>query len=228
MAIKEGDFIRLSYTGSVADRVFDTTEEEKAKAAGIHSQNAIYGPVTICIGQKHVITGLDEELVGKKSGAEGTIAVPPDKAFGERDMKKIQSFPKNKFSQKPVRGMPVKIEEQGEGTVVDVIGTRVIVDFNAPLAGQTLTYTYKIEDVVKEPLDQLKGLVRLYAGREMEIAFEDGKATITLPPGINYDRRWLLWRGRIIHEGFELIKGISEIVLVESYKKPEKTDKEEE
>ena len=26
----------------------------------------------------------------------------------------------------------------------------------------------------------------------MEIAFDDGKATVTLPPGINYDRRWLL------------------------------------
>ncbi|MCK9632736.1 MAG: peptidylprolyl isomerase [Methanoregula sp.] len=222
MAIKEGDFIRLSYSGSVGDRVFDTTDEAEAKTAGIHSANAVYGPVTVCVGQKHVIIGLDEELVGKKAGAEGTVTVSPDKAFGERDPKKLQSFPKNKFSEKPVRGMPVKIEEMGEGTVVDVIGSKVIVDFNAPLAGQTLTYKYKIEDAVKEPLDQLKGLIRLYAGREMEITLDDGKATVTLPPGINYDRRWLLWRGRIIHEGFELVKGISEIVLVETYKKPEK------
>ncbi len=222
--IKEGDFIRISYSGSVADRVFDTTDGAEAKTAGIHSENAIYGPVTICVGQKHVITGLDEDLVGKKAGFEGSVTVAPEKAFGERDMKKVQSFPKNKFSQKPVRGMPVKIEEQGEGTVVDVIGSRVIVDFNAPLAGQTLTYKYKIEEVVKEPLDQLKGLVRLYAGREMEIALDGDKATITLPPGINYDRRWLLWRGRIIHEGFELISGIAEIVLVETYKKPEKKE----
>ncbi len=222
MAIKEGDFIRLSYTGSVAGKVFDTTDEAEAKKAGIFSENAIYGPVTVCVGQKHVIIGLDEELVGKKAGSEGTVTVAPDKAFGERDPKKIQSYPKNKFSQKPVRGMPVKLEDEGEGTVVDVIGSRVIVDFNAPLAGQTLTYTYTIEEKVTDPLDQLKGLVRLYAGREMEMSLTDGKATITLPPGINYDRRWLLWRGRIIHEAFELIRGIAEIVLVETYKKPEK------
>ncbi|MDD4137656.1 MAG: FKBP-type peptidyl-prolyl cis-trans isomerase [Methanoregula sp.] len=224
MAIKEGDFIRLSYSGSVGDRIFDTTDEAEAKTAGIHSENAVYGPVTVCVGQKHVIVGLDEELVGKTANAEGTVTVQPDKAFGDRDPKKMQSFPKSKFNQKPVRGMPVKIDEQGEGTVVDVIGSRVIVDFNAPLAGQTLTYHYKVEKIVKEPLDQLKGLVRLYAGREMEIALDDGKATVTLPPGINYDRRWLLWRGRIIHEGFELITGISEIVLVETFKKPEKKE----
>ena len=226
MAIKEGDFIKLSYTGSVNGNVFDTTFEEEAKTAGIHSANAIYGPVTICVGQKHVILGLDEELTGKKAGAEGDVTVAPDKAFGERDMKRVQSYPKNKFSQKPVRGMPVKMEEHGEGTVVDVIGNRVIVDFNAPLAGQTLVYHYKIEEVVKDPLEQLKGLIRLYAGKEMEVSLDDGKATVTLPAGINYDRRWMLWRGRIIHEGFEQIQGISEIVLVESYKKPEKKEEE--
>jgi FKBP-type peptidyl-prolyl cis-trans isomerase SlyD len=224
MAIKEGDFIKLSYTGSVNGNVFDTTFEEEAKTAGIHNANAIYGPVTICVGQKHVILGLDETLVGKEAGAEDDVTVAPDKAFGERDPKRVQSYPKNKFSEKPVRGMPVKMDELGEGTVVDVIGSRVIVDFNAPLAGQTLSYHYKIEEVVTDPLEELKGLIRLYAGREMEATLADGKATVTLPAGINYDRRWMLWRGRIIHEGFEQIEGISEIVLVESYKKPEKKE----
>lgn len=224
MAIKEGDFIRLSYTGTVGDNVFDTTFEDEAKKAGIFSDNAVYGPVTICIGQKHVIAGLDEELVGKKVGAEGTVTVPPVKAFGERDPKRIQSFPKNQFKEKPVRGMPVRLGEQGEGTVVDVIGSKVIVDFNAPLAGQTLTYTYKIEETVADPADKLKGLVRLYSGREMEVSLDNGKATIELPPGIIYDRRWLLWRGRIIHEAFEFTTEISEIVLVESFKRPEKKE----
>jgi FKBP-type peptidyl-prolyl cis-trans isomerase SlyD len=224
MAIQDGDFIRLSYSGKVGDNVFDTTSEEEAKKAGIHNKDAVYGPVTICVGQKHVITGLDEELVGKKSGEEGSVTVPPEKAFGERDPKRVQSFPKNQFKEKPVRGMPVRLEEKGEGTVVDVIGSKVIVDFNAPLAGQTLIYDYTIEEKVTDPIDQLKGLVRLYAGREMEISLDDGKATIILPPGIIYDRRWLLWRGRIIHEGFSLIEGISEIVLVETFKKPEKKE----
>jgi len=222
MAIKDGDYIKLSYSGTVNENIFDTTDEKEAKSAGIHSPKAIYGPVTICVGQKHVILGLDEDLVCKDVGYSGDIVVGPEKAFGDRDPKRIQSFPKNQFKEKPVRGMAVKMEEMGEGTVVDVIGSKVIVDFNAPLAGQTLTYHYTIEEEVTDPLEQLKGLVRLYAGREMEIAMDDGKATITLPPGINYDRRWLLWRSRIIHEGFESIKGISEIILVETFKRPEK------
>jgi len=224
MTINDGDFIKLSYTGSVDGNIFDTTDVTEAKSAGIHSPNAIYGPVTICVGQKHVILGLDEELVGKEVGATGDVVVSPDKAFGDRDPKRIQSFPKNKFKEKPVRGMPVKMEEMGEGTVVDVIGSKVIVDFNPPLAGQTLSYHYTIEEEVKDPLEQLKGLVRLYAGRDLEITIDDGKATVILTPGINYDRRWLLWRSRIIHEGFELIRDISEIILVETFKRPEKKE----
>ncbi len=224
MAIKEGDFITLSYTGSTAGRVFDTTDEAEAKKAGIHSPNALYGPVTVCVGSKHVIVGLDEDLVGKKTGYKGKVTVPPEKAFGERDPKRIQSFPKSKFKEKPVRGQAIKVEELGEGTVVDVIGARVIVDFNAPLAGMTLDYEYEIEEQVKEPLGKFNGLIRLYAGKDLETTFEDGKVTVSLPPGITYDRRWLLWRGRIIHEGFELIKEISEVVLVESVKRPEKKE----
>ena len=224
MTIQDGDFIKLSYTGSVNENIFDTTDAAEAKSAGIHSPSAIYGPVTICVGQKHVILGLDEELVGKEAGAEGDVIVAPEKAFGDRDPKRIKSLPKNQFKEKPVRGMPVKMEDMGEGTVVDVIGSKVIVDFNPPLAGQTLSYHYKIEEIVTDPLEELKGLVRLYAGKDMEIAIDDGKATVTLPPGINYDRRWLLWRGRIIHEGFELIKGLTEITLVETFKRPEKKE----
>jgi FKBP-type peptidyl-prolyl cis-trans isomerase SlyD len=224
MAIKDGDFIKLSYSGSVDENIFDTTDAAEAKSAGIHSPNAIYGPVTICVGQKHVILGLDEELVGKEIGSTGDVVVSPEKAFGDRDSKRIQSFPKNQFKEKPVRGMSVKMEEVGEGTVVDVIGSKVIVDFNPPLAGQTLSYHYSIEEEVADPLEQLKGLVRLYAGRDLEIAMEDGKATVTLPPGINYDRRWLLWRSRIIHEGFELIRNIAEITLVETFKRSEKKE----
>ena len=162
--------------------------------------------------------------MGREAHSEGDITVAPDKAFGERDPKRIQSYPKNKFKEKPVRGMPVNVDEMGEGAVVDVIGSRVIVDFNPPLAGQTLSYHYRIEEIVKDPLEELKGLIRLYAGREMDAMLDDGKASVSLPPGINYDRRWMLWRSRIIHEGFMLIEGISEIILVETFKKPEKKE----
>lgn len=220
--IQEGDFIRLTYTGSYEGRVFDTTNEDTAKDADIHNPSATYGPMVIRVGNRHVILGLDEDLTGRKTGYSGEIDIPQDKAFGAHEKERVESFPKSMFKEKAVRGAHVKVDEKGEGVIVDIIGNRVIVDFNHPLSGKTLHYTYTIEDVVADETEQLKGLIQLYAGRDLEMVMEDGIVTITLPPGITYDRRWVLWRSRIIHEAFEAIPGIQEIVLLERFSRPGK------
>ena len=224
MAIEEGDFVTLTYTGSVHGSVFDTTDEEEAKTAGIHNPQALYGPVTVRVGSHHVIVGLDEALVGKEENSEGELDIPPEKAFGEHDNSRVEAFPKNKFKEKPVKGMSVKVEEKGEGTIVDVIGGRVIIDFNHPLAGKTLHYTYKVLSTVQEITEKVKGLIRLNAGRDMDVTYSDGVVTLSLPPGINYDRRWVMWRSRVIHESFEYIPDIKEITLIETFTRPSKEE----
>ena len=226
MAIQAGDFIRLHYTGRVDGKVFDTTDEQVATDAGIFNPEASYGPVTICIGSRHVILGLDEALVGKDPGDEGEVEVPPEKGFGARDPAQVQAFNKNSFKDKPKKGMTIQVPEKGEGTVVDVIGNRVLIDFNHPLAGKSLHYSFRVEGIVEEAEEQMKGLIKLYAGRDMDASLSSGTLTIALPAGITYDRRWLLWRSRIIHEGFEHIPGISEITLVETFRRPEKVEPE--
>lgn len=225
MAIQKGDFIKLTYTGRVDDRVFDTTDEETAREAGIHEPSASYGPVTIRIGNHHVILGLDEELDGKDVGDEGDVVVLPEKAFGDHDSRKVEAFNKNSFQEKPRKGMTLKVPDKGEGIVTDVIGNRVLIDFNHPLSGKTLTYHYRIEEEVDGIEDKMKGLIRLYAGRDMDARFEEGVLTIVLPAGINYDRRWVIWRSRVIREGFESIPEMNEITLVETFTRQEMEEK---
>jgi len=222
--IQDGDFIKLSYTGKAFGLVFDTTDEEIAKESNIHREKAMYGPVVIRVGSRHVILGLEEALVGKEIGDEGEVTVPPEKGFGDHDKDKVMSFARNNFKEKPQRGQTVNVDKYGEGTVVDTIGSKVIVDFNAPLAGKILTYTYKIEALVESPEEKIKGLIHLYAGRDMDLTKEDGHAKIILPAGNTFDPRWMLWRSRVIHEAFEFIDGITEITLIESFRKPEKVE----
>jgi len=222
MTIQQGDFITISYTGSVAGGIFDTTDEEVAKEAGVHTPGALYGPVTIRVGSQHVILGLDEALEGKEIGSEEEIDIPPEKAFGPREKDRIEAFNKNSFSEKPKVGVTIKVPDKGEGNVVDIIGNRVLIDFNHPLAGKELHYWYRIESAVTDVVEKVQGLIRLFAGREMEVSFSDGIVTITLPPGINYDRRWVLWRSRVVHEALEFIPEVSEVSLVETFRRQEK------
>jgi FKBP-type peptidyl-prolyl cis-trans isomerase SlyD len=223
MPVAEGDFIRLSYTGKVDDRIYDTTDEETAKEAGIHNQSAVYGPVMIRVGSRHVVVGLDDAVIGRDVGESGSVEVPPEQAFGPHDETRMESVSVAKFREKPRLGMQVELDNR-EGTVVNLIGRRAIVDFNHPLAGKTVQYTYTIERVAETTEEKIQGLIHLYTQREMEVAVAGDTVTLLLPPAINYDRRWLLWRSRVVQEIFEYFPDVQEIMLQETFHRPEKKE----
>ena len=209
MAITEGDYIRLEYTGSVDDVVFDTTSAEAAKEAGIENPSATYGPILVRVGSGHVIPGLDDALVGREAGEEGEIEVPPEKGFGEYDRELVQGVPLKQFGEKIQVGSRVKNENR-EGVVRDIIGSRAIVDYNNESAGKNLHYTFRIVDVVEDEIERAKGLIRLYSGREMSAKVRSGVLTLDLPAGIAYrppvdaleaDDRPRHPRGRTLRQG---------------------------
>ncbi len=217
MALQEGDFIRLRYTGSIGEAVFDTTDEESAKEGGIHNPWAEYGPATIRLGSHHIVIGLEDDLIGKEVGANGEVDVPPEKAFGAHDEKFVRSIQVTQFSEKPKKGERVKVDGD-EGLVVDVIGRRAVVDFNHPFAGKTLHYTYEILEKVDDPVDQIEGLIRLYSGRtDIGVTIDDGTAELALPPAIIYDRRWMTWRSTLVREILEYYPEIENVVLKETF-----------
>ncbi|WP_062397304.1 peptidylprolyl isomerase [Methanogenium cariaci] len=220
MVVNEGSFIKLRFTGLSDGSVFDTTEADKATEAGIFNEKKEYKPIVVRLGGMHIIPGLDEALVGKEVGEKGTVEIPPEKAYGPRDESLMRSAPVKNFGEKPQVGMRITSDGE-EGIVAGVVGKRAVVDFNHVLAGKTLTYEYEIEAVVESPEEQVQGLIDLYTGREMDIELTDGVLTLILPPGINYDKRWGgMARGILMHQIFEFINGIDEIVLKESYKRP--------
>ncbi|KUG20970.1 MAG: peptidylprolyl isomerase [Methanomicrobiaceae archaeon] len=226
MPIQEGDFIKISYTGRLGESVFDTTDADLAKEEGIHNPAALYGPITIRVGSRHVIPGLEEALIGKEIGYEGDTEVAPELGFGPHDESLVKSVPVTQFREKPKVGTRVEMDNR-EGVVVNVIGRRALVDFNHPLAGKTLHYHFAIEERVEDAQERIQGLIRLYAGRDdVEIAINGGTVEMLLPPGITYDRRWMLWRGRIVHEIFEYLDGIDEIIFKEAFRRPAQPEEE--
>ena len=226
MTIKQGDFVKINYIGSVDGDIFDTTYEEVAKEDGSYIEEKTYKPITICVGGNHVIPGLDEDLIEKETGQEYEVTIAPEKAYGERDDTLVKSVNVKDFKEKPTVGMRVTAEGR-QGFVTNVIGSRAVVDFNHMLAGKTLQYKYTIEEVVEEPVEKVEAILDLFTGREFETTLEDGKLTIILPPGITYDQKWMMGKGMCVHQIFEYVDGIEEVELKETFKKP-KTESEPE
>ena len=163
--LKEGDFVEIDFTGKIADdaTVFDTTLEEEAKKANIHDATIKYEPVRICIGEKHLIPGLDKNLTGKESGKDYAFRIPAEDGFGNKNPKLFRLIATGKFhSQKinPVPGLQVNMDGV-IGTVRSVSGGRTIVDFNHPLAGKELEYKVNVKKLITNTAEKTEALAKL-------------------------------------------------------------------
>jgi len=186
MPVKKNDFIEIEYTGKLKDEgsVFDTTHENVAKENHLHREDAEYGPIIICVGEKHVLKGLDEFIIGKEPG-EYSIDVNCEEAFGKKNPKLIQLIASKKFTEhniKPMVGLSVNIDG-AIGLVKAVSGGRIMVDFNHPLSGKDLVYDMKILRVVndkKEQVESLLGLILSIKKENAEIDIKESDCKIKL------------------------------------------------
>ena len=230
MAIENGTYIKLSYTGSVNGVPFDTTDAEVAKTAEIYRENAMYGPATVKVGAGHVLPGVDEDLAGKEVGKEYTLVIPAAKAFGEHKPEEMKAFDKKAFEKKPEMYERVKIEGR-DGVVINKVGSRYIVDFNHPLAGQDISYVYTIESVIEDGTEKLTGMLKLLTGRDMKVSAEDKTCvTIEIPAMMSmYNQNWLMTQYMVSQEAFAIFADIENVKFIESFPRPTiKTESAEE
>ncbi len=185
--ITEGDFVELDYTGKAADsgEVFDTTSAEIAKKSNIFDEHMAYEPAVICVGKRHLIAGLDKQLIGKEVGKNYDFAVPVEEGFGRKNGKLIQLVSTAKFRQQnmtPFPGMQVNIDGI-VGTVKAVTGGRTIVDFNHPLSGRNLEYSVFVKRIVTDLAEKVKAVLRLVGinPNSVGISASDGSVAIEFP-----------------------------------------------
>lgn len=180
--LKKGDFVELDYTGRIKDDkvVFDTTDEQTAKDSDVYNPKFKYKPVIICLGEKHLIKGLDDSLIGKNPG-KYTIEINAEHAFGKKTPELLKLIPTRLFKKddvKPFVGLEINVDGT-LGIVRSVSGGRVIVDFNHPLAGRDLAYDVDVKRTVTDPLEKTRALLELMNVSFEDINIIDDKAVIT-------------------------------------------------
>ncbi len=165
MNAKKKDFIKVEYTGRIktSKKIFDLTDEALAKKENIHNPNLSYGPRLICIGEGHLLKGLDDKLEGKKIGKSYELELEPESAFGAKNPKLIKILSMKQFKKhnlNPAPGLRINVDNH-IGVIRSVSAGRVIVDFNHPLAGQSVKYDIKLIEKVDNTEEQIKSLVNL-------------------------------------------------------------------
>ncbi len=181
------DFITLQYTGKLPDgTVFDTTDEAVARQHQLYNKNASYSPMTICIGEKQILPGLDDALIGKEIGKKCTVPLSPEQAFGKRDIKNLRIVPMSVFREHKMNPQPgLQITVDGQlGIVNRVSGGRVIVNFNHPLAGREVQYEVNVLEKVTDAKKQLEAFLHTafhIPTKGLQVELQEKKSMGALP-----------------------------------------------
>ena len=110
-------------------------------------------PLVFTVGDGTLVTGLESMLLGMRPGDKASLLVTPGQAFGFRDSGNVHTLPREQFPidmpLKPgtVIGFTVPSGDELPGTVIEVDGESVKVDFNHPLAGRILNFEVEILSV---------------------------------------------------------------------------------
>ncbi len=134
--ISDGMVVNLNYVLTVDGSVVAQTEGDE--------------PMEYLHGADEILPGLEAALEGKQVGDKFSITLAPADAYGEYDDEDVEEIDRADIpnADELEIGMVVEVEdEDGYEYMASVtkIGDQVVVlDFNPPLAGKTLTYDVEV------------------------------------------------------------------------------------
>ncbi len=110
-------------------------------------------PLRFIVGQEQLLPGLEDAMIGMNVGEERDITLRPDDAYGDWDEDALEEVAKSDLpgEMELEEGMPLEVtDNEGdtyEATVYEVRSDTVVLDYNHPLAGETLQFHVKVIDV---------------------------------------------------------------------------------
>lgn len=150
-AAEIGDLVTIEYESRYANgSLFDSSADYDV-------------PVTFTIGSREVFPGIERTVIGMHQGERKEVLLSPETAYGLPDPDKIDLIPLEDFPNwSKVRiGMilPAKDRSTGEpvqGRIINLTSEGVLVDFNHPLAGESLWMDITVKEIVKKKFSGVK------------------------------------------------------------------------
>jgi len=138
---KSGDTVRIHYTGTLGDGTqFDSS--------------AGRDPLEFALGGGQVIPGFDSAVTGMSVGAQKTVTIDPDDAYGQRHDQLVQQVPRDTLPEDidPAVGMQLQ-SQSPDGqimnlVIVEIAEESITLDANHPLSGQALTFAIELVEIV--------------------------------------------------------------------------------
>ncbi len=177
--IQKNDFIEIEFTGKDPDnQIFDTTNPEEAKQIGIQNPEQIKSMI-ISAGNQMLLKGLDEAILDKELNKEYKIHLESEQAFGKRNPQLMKTYPLSAFKKREINPYPglVLQLDNNIAKVISVSGGRVMIDFNNPLAGKEVDYTFKITKKITNDNEKINALQDFFFKQRFDFNIKEDEKT---------------------------------------------------
>ena len=142
LCVADNTEVVINFTLTLADgTVVDATEENE--------------PMQLRVGDGSLIEGLEQTLYGMKAGDHQCVSIDPRDGFGFADETNFHEMPRSECADEidlqPGRiiGFSTPAGDDVPGTVREVKGDTVLVDFNHPLAGHEIIFDVEVLSVTR-------------------------------------------------------------------------------
>jgi FKBP-type peptidyl-prolyl cis-trans isomerase SlyD len=118
-------------------------------------------PLEYLHGHKNIIPGLESQLGGLKEGDSKEVKVNPAEAYGEYDEESVGEYPRGDFPPDLTLtvGTMLEMRDPDGATAVAIVkgvgDDAVTLDFNHPLAGETLNFSVKVVSLREATQEEL-------------------------------------------------------------------------
>jgi len=149
LKIGDGIVVSLDYTLRLDDgEVIDSSQESE--------------PLEYLHGHGQIIPGLEKALVGLTVGDSKKVTVPSAEAYGDVDMEAFEIVPRSMFpdDMELEEGLELSLRdaetnEPFDATIAEIRENGVMLDFNHPLAGETLHFEVTIPALRQATAEEL-------------------------------------------------------------------------
>lgn len=226
MAFKDGDFVEIEYSvlDAASSSVIETTDEKRARDAGIYHEHGRYGKRLVVLGFNRVIPGLDRELRSMAVSQEKKFTFKPEDAFGPRNDEYVRVMRLSDMRDRGIDPQPgMRVDLDGiAATVRSVNSGRVVVDANHPFAGREIVYEVKVVGNPVTDDEKVKALGSEYGVQPSGMRLANGSLTLDYDDKVKKDERYFVDKSGLVNSVFETMKGVSAITVEEHYRRDEK------
>ena len=138
--VKDGDRVKIHYTGTLKDgEIFDTSRERQ--------------PLEFTVGNREMMPGLETGVIGMEAGEKKSVEVPPEEAYGPRKEELVVEVKKSNLPDhiEPSLGQRLQMQVDNgnhiELAITEIKEETITLDANHPLAGHTLFFDLELVEI---------------------------------------------------------------------------------